>query len=60
MKMVGVSGILRPTKGLRTNNQDKEMFDNNSKVKAVLLVSTLIRVSYKNDLGVLYISPDPR
>lgn len=59
MKMVGVFVILTHIRGLRINNRDREMFDVNSKVKA-LLVSDLIRVSYKNDLRVSYISLVPK
>jgi hypothetical protein len=59
MKMVGVFGILKLITGLKINNRDKEMFEINSKVMA-LLVSNLTRLSFKNDLRVSFISLDPR
>jgi hypothetical protein len=59
MKMVGVYGILKHIMGLKINNRDKEMFEINSKVMA-LLVSNLTRLSFKNDLRVSYISLDPK
>jgi hypothetical protein len=59
MKMVGVFGILKHIMGLKINNRDKEMFEINSKVMA-LLVSNLTRLSFKNDLRVSFISLDPR
>lgn len=57
--MVGVFVILKHIKGLKINNRDKEMFEINSKVMA-LLVSNLTRLSYKNDLRVSFISLDPK
>jgi hypothetical protein len=59
MKMVGVFGILKLITGLKINNRDKEMFEINSKVMA-LLVSNLTRLSFKNDLRVSFISLDPK
>lgn len=57
--MVGVFGILKLIMGLKINNRDKEMFEINSKVMA-LLVSNLTRLSFKNDLRVSFISLDPK
>jgi hypothetical protein len=59
MKMVGVFVILKHIMGLKINNRDKEMFEINSKVMA-LLVSNLTRLSFKNDLRVSFISLDPK
>jgi hypothetical protein len=57
--MVGVFVILKHIMGLKINNRDKEMFEINSKVMA-LLVLNLTRLSFKKDLRVSFISLDPR
>jgi hypothetical protein len=55
--MVGVFVILKHIMGLKINNRDKEMFEINSKVMA-LLVLNLTRLSFKKDLRVSFISLD--